>query len=225
MQAKARAWAREAAPMKTAAKPAKKRATRRPPSVKVEKVHINELTLEIPEEMPYDPNDPIAVLSPAERRFVQARVMGSTAHEAMRLAFPHWSEKSLSHAWKWSHRSDIAKAIHYIQTGFSKRFTDALILSKEQRLVLLSQAAMTPLSEIDADSIFCTEHKITVNANGETHSYKKEAMSTLIKAMGDVEGNGLTNIEAMGIGALLGMMRRPGLPIGESTEADLEDAA
>lgn len=213
--------------MKTATKRAKKKApTRKVKCVTVEKVHVNELTLEIPEDMPYDPNDPIAVLSAAERRYVQARVLGSTQADSMRAAFPNWAESSIaSTACKWERRPGIAKAIHYIQMGFSKHVNDTLILSKEKRLILLSQAIETPLSEIGPDSIFCTEHKITINANGETHSYKKEPMSTLIKAMGDVEGNGLTNIEAMGIGALLGMMRRPGLPIGNEEEKYLEEAA
>lgn len=207
--------------MKTAKKPARK-----PRSKAVDSVPLREITLEIEKDMPYDPNDPIAVLSADERVYVQHRVMGHNATDSLRAAKPNWNPACMSrYAWQWEHRPSIATAINHIQMGFSKHFNDALILSKEKRLILLSQAIMTPLSEIDADSIFCTEHKITENANGTTHSYKKEAMSTLIKTMGDVENGSSTIGAALSIGVLLGMMRKPGLPIGNEDESYLEDAA
>lgn len=206
--------------MKTAKKTARKTRGKA-----VDSVPLREITLEIERDMPYDPNDPIAVLSADERVYVQHRVMGHNATDSLRAAKPHWAAHASQHAWKWEHRPSIATAINHIQMGFSKHFNDALILSKEKRLILLSQAVMTPLSEIDADSIFCTEHKITENANGKTHSYKKEAMSTLIKTMGDVENGGSTIGAALSIGVLLGMMRKPGLPIGNEDESYLEDAA
>lgn len=174
--------------------------------------------------IPYDENNPLSLLTRAERVYVESRMLGDSCVESLRKAKPEWSETTCGAiAWRWENRPIIMLAIRQLQTDYAARKCDSIILSKQQRLELLSLAILTPLSEIDENSIFCNEHSIVMSERGRTDKYKKDSLATLSKAMSDIEGNDLAAAANLNIASLLKELCQQGLPQETGKVYDMEE--
>jgi hypothetical protein len=133
--------------------------------------------------------EPIASLTNDELVFATELARGVTAVAALAAAKPEWNKDTIaSNAYLWKRNPVIIRAMQAIQEDITNSKHSALIMTKTEALIGLSNAARASLDEIDTDSPFCVEHTVTWNANGRSEKKKKESYSTCVKLISEISG-------------------------------------
>ena len=144
-------------------------------------------------EVAMDNPEPVAALTMDEFTFAKELASGATAVAALAAAKPEWNKDTIaSNAYLWKRNPVIIRAMQAIQEVVTREVAgerqSALIMTKTEAMIALSQGARSVLDEITPASPFCAEHIVTWNANGRSERVKKVSMIDCIKLLSELAG-------------------------------------
>lgn len=169
--------------------------------------------------------EPVASLTVEEFTFAKELAAGASAVAALSLAKPEWSKETIkSNAYLWKKNPVIIRAMQAIQDVVTREIAgerqSALIMTKTEAMIMLSQGARSVLDEIDTSSPFCAEQIVTWNANGRSERIKKVGMIDCIKLLSEIagwkdveQGNGGAGTVIFNQQNFLNTIITPGLPV------------